>query len=358
MKIIIDINHPAHVHYFKNAVNILRKKGHEILIVARDRKHVFELLNYYNEKYISRGKGADGLLKKLIYYPIALLKIIKITLKFKPDIFISFSTPYPHNIAKLFRKHSIAFNDTEHTNKTHKLFTYPYCDVICTPSCFYEDLGERHIVFNSFMELCYLHPKYFSPNPTVFKLLELSEKEDFVIIRFVSWSAHHDLGQGGIGAEYKRLLIEEIKKHAKVFISSEGELPEEFKKYQINIPSERMHDVLAYAKLFIGESGTMASECAVLGTPAIYVNSLPLMGYLKEEKENGLLFHFSNSDGVLDKALELLNIPNLKKEWQNRRQKMLSDKIDVTAFMVWFIENYPDSAKIMKENPDYQNKFK
>jgi len=37
---------------------------------------------------------------------------------------------------------------------------------------------------------------------------------------------------------------------------------------------------------------------------------------------------------------------------------MLADKIDVTAFFVWFIENYPDSAKIMKENPDYQYKFK
>jgi len=37
---------------------------------------------------------------------------------------------------------------------------------------------------------------------------------------------------------------------------------------------------------------------------------------------------------------------------------MLSDKIDVTAFMVWFVENYPESAKIMKENPEYQWSFR
>ena len=37
---------------------------------------------------------------------------------------------------------------------------------------------------------------------------------------------------------------------------------------------------------------------------------------------------------------------------------MLTDKIDVTTFMIWFIENYPDSAKIMKVNPDEtQNQF-
>jgi len=37
---------------------------------------------------------------------------------------------------------------------------------------------------------------------------------------------------------------------------------------------------------------------------------------------------------------------------------MLKDKIDVTAFLVWFIENWPESFNIMKENPDYQYRFK
>jgi hypothetical protein len=37
---------------------------------------------------------------------------------------------------------------------------------------------------------------------------------------------------------------------------------------------------------------------------------------------------------------------------------MLSKQIDVTAFLVWFIENYPESAQIMKKDPDYQLRFK
>jgi hypothetical protein len=37
---------------------------------------------------------------------------------------------------------------------------------------------------------------------------------------------------------------------------------------------------------------------------------------------------------------------------------MLSEKIDVTAFFTWFIENYPESQRIMQENPDYQRHFK
>jgi hypothetical protein len=37
---------------------------------------------------------------------------------------------------------------------------------------------------------------------------------------------------------------------------------------------------------------------------------------------------------------------------------MLDDKIDVTAFMVWFIQDYPGSVTIMRENPEYQERFK
>ena len=113
-----------------------------------------------------------------------------------------------------------------------------------------------------------------------------------------------------------------------------------------------MHDALAYATLFIGESATMASECAMLGTPAIFVNSLSA-GTLEEQEKYGLIFGFRNSEGALEKAIDLLNTPSLKQEFQKLSREMLSGKIDVTAFMVWFVENYPESVKIMKENPSY-----
>ena len=40
------------------------------------------------------------------------------------------------------------------------------------------------------------------------------------------------------------------------------------------------------------------------------------------------------------------------------QNSFLNDKIDVSAFMVWFVENYPVSVKVMKENPAYQNVFR
>jgi predicted glycosyltransferase len=207
------------------------------------------------------------------------------------------------------------------------------------------------------MELCYLHPKYFNPDNNVLLQLKLKEKESFILLRFVSWTAGHDLGETGFSTETKLKLVKDLSEHVRVFISSETKLPRELEKYRLPVSPEKLHDVLFYSTLYIGEGATTASECAMLGTPAIYVNSLSA-GTLEEQERLGLLFSFRNPEGVLEKALELLKIPGLKTEFRKRRDAMIAKRIDVTAFMVWFVENYPGSVKIMKENPGYQDRFK
>jgi hypothetical protein len=58
------------------------------------------------------------------------------------------------------------------------------------------------------------------------------------------------------------------------------------------------------------------------------------------------------------KGAELLGTPGIEYKWQAKRQRMLSDKINVTEFLIWFVENWPESFKIMKENPQFQEMFK
>ena len=123
-----------------------------------------------------------------------------------------------------------------------------------------------------------------------------------------------------------------------------------------------MHDVLANAVLLYGESATMASECACLGTPAIFHDNNG-RGYTNEqESKYGLVFNFSESlddqKKSLKKAIDLLKQKSLKSSFKKKSELMIADKIDVTSFLVWFIEQYPQSIKIMKENPDYQYNFR
>jgi len=67
MRIVIDLGHPAHVHYFKNFIEIMKSKGHDFLIAARDKDVTHKLLSSYGIKYKSRGRGRNKLIGKAIY---------------------------------------------------------------------------------------------------------------------------------------------------------------------------------------------------------------------------------------------------------------------------------------------------
>ena len=162
--------------------------------------------------------------------------------------------------------------------------------------------------------------------------------------------------------ENRLIAIQKIAKYAKVYITAEGNsLPVELEKYRIKIPLEKIHIVLNEAVLFFGEGASMASESAILGTPAIYVNDL-WAGYTNEEEKYGLLYSFKtdadSQKAAILKAIELLKDKKSKSQTVEKRKKFLQDHIDPATFLVWFIENYPESKKIMKENPDYQYNFK
>lgn len=355
MKILFDIGHPAHAHYFKNVIKVLTQNKSECFVIARDKEVTFQILKAEGIKYKSRGKGGKSLLAKVIYLLKGDFINLKEIIKFKPDICVSFGSPYLAHASKLLGIPHVAITDTENA-KLGILSFKPFTETILTPSCFLSDWDDKQIRFDSFMELSYLNKKYFNPNLDFIKSFNPSNKP-YVIFRFVSWNANHDIGQKGLSFEFKKKLVTEISKKFNVFISAEGELPVEFDSYSLKIPPEKLHDVLSAATLYIGEGATTASECAMLGVPAIYVNSLDA-GTLQEQEKFGLLYGFRNQNGVLEKAIELLEEPNLIDIFGLRRQEMLKQKIDISLFLVWFIENYPNSKKIMKENSDYQYNFK
>ena len=344
MRVIVDIGHPAHVHFFKNAIWNLEKKGHQVLVVSRDKDVVIELLNAYNIPHTVLSKVKKGKIYLLEELFIRESKLYKIARKFNPDLFIGILSPEAAHVAWALGKKSIIFNDTEHAELAQKM-TYPFCDIICTPASFKKNVGPKQIRYRGYHEMAYLHPAYFSPNLEVLKELGVEAGETFVILRFTSWGAHHDVGQHGINN--KLPLIQELEKFGKVFISSEGQMAEEFDKYKIKVPSEKIHSLLYYATLCVGEGATMAVESAILGTPSIYVSSLAgSMGNFSELEENyGLLFNYSNSEAALKKAVELLKDPELKKTWGLKRDALLRDKVDVTEFMVKLIEGIPGEKR-------------
>lgn len=355
MRILIEIGHPAHVHYFRNFYSLMKKKNHELLFTARDKEVAIDLLDYYKLPYKKRGKGKKGLFGKLFYTLVADYFVFKYALTFKPDIFLSFANPYAGHVAFLLRKPHILMDDTEHASLSHRMYK-PFASVIFTPTCFYKIMGVKQLYFKSYMELTYLHKAYFSPNKEVYNDLGITPDSKYIIIRFVAWGASHDIGQEYMNENKKIELVKSLAEKMNVFITSETGVPKELEKYKIKIPPHRLHDALAFSTMYIGEGATTASEAAILGVPTIYINSLPLMGYLKEQQKAGILFHFSNEKGALEKAMEVLRNNN-GMEYKENSRKLISKKIDLTSLLVWFTENYPGSISVLKNDNTFQDKF-
>jgi uncharacterized protein len=340
MKILLDIGHPAHVHLFKNFIWEMQRRGHEFRITARDKEVSLTLLNKYGFKYVNRGSGFSGILGKAFGMILIDLRILKVARQFQPDLMMGGTgNLYIAQTSKIVRKPSIIFDDTEHA-KFQLFMVRLFADKICTPSCYSKNLGIKQVRYNGYHELAYLHPKFFTPTKTVLEELALLPGERLFILRFVSWGASHDVGQKGISDGDKLRLIEGLSKKGRVIITSESSLPLDFEKYRMHVPSEHIHHLLHFADMYTGEGATMASEAAVLGTPSLYINTLQL-GYLKEQETRyGLTMNFTESGPLVDKALELAKDERLKLSWAKKREWMLSEKVDVTAWMVKFVEDY------------------
>ena len=336
MRIIVEIGHPAHVHHFKHMIWELEKRGCDIKIVVKKKDIAIDLLKAYNFDYEIIGINYDKLFGKACGIIKSDYKLLLIAKNFKPDLFISRASPHSAHVSAFLNKPHMAFCDTEHSTLSD-LLAYPFTNIICTSSCYQKTVNpKKHVTFSGYKEIAYLHPNYFKPSHKVLDEIGLKEGEKFIVIRLVSWKASHDAGDKGFTNLNE--VISSLEKYARILITSESKLPTEFDNYKITLAPEQMHNLLNYADLYIGESATMATECVILGVPAIFV-STSKRGYTEElEKKYDLMYTFSDSidaqKSALEKALYLLEDKDTNKKWQKKRDKMLNDKIDVTKFMV------------------------
>jgi predicted glycosyltransferase len=341
MKVLIDIGHPGHVHLFRNFAHIFIGRGHQVLFTIRDKEHEADLLKYESLTFISLGKhysSKAGKIWGLIKYNI---RILLISQSFKPDIYLSHGSVYTLLSALLLGRPNIALEDTGNPEQV-RLYL-PFTDAVLTSARFPHLYGEKQVFYNSYHELAYLHPDYFAPDKNVLKELGLKEGEKFSIVRLVAWTASHDRKAKGITPEQRELIVRHLMSKGQLFISSEKPLPSDFSKFRFPLGPERMHHALAFASLFVGEGATMASESIFLGTAAIYINSMIPGIITEQEKESGLLNAFTGFEGVLGKIDTLLENPLQKTETKTISERLIRSKCNLTAFLVEFVEGWPDS---------------
>lgn len=365
--ILIQLSHPAHFHLYKNVAANLMKDGNKVFIVIKTKDILEELLiecglPYYNILKVPHRRTKLGMLMDTFVRDWRIMRFVK---QNNIDLLTGSTVEVAH-VGWLLRKDSI--NTGEDDLAVVPQFGYiagPFVKCHLAPACC--DVGSitnRCYKYASYHELAYLHPNHFKPQKNVVEKY-FDPNTPYFIIRFSDLKAFHDGGIRGINSDIAQHLIDILKPHGRIYITSERELEPQFEPYRIKINILDMHHVMAFATLYIGDSQTMAAEAGVLGVPFVRFNDfVGRIGYLNELED---VYHLgfgikASEDGAADRIYkvveDILATPNLKEEWQSRRQKMLSEKIDYAQFMTWFIEEYPESKKIMRETPNYQFRFK
>lgn len=336
-RIVCTIQHPAHVHFFRNAITELRERGYDVHVFAREKDVACELLERYGIAHQRLAGPANTPLDLLAVQARYEYEILRRVRRLQPAAVLGIGEPAIAHASALGDTQGILFTDTEHAALGNAV-SLPFADRVYTPDAFWDDYGGHHGRYPGYHELAYVHPNWFTPDPATPHGLE-SADGPLVVLRLVSWNAAHDVGRTGV-AGLERVIAGLERFGATVRITAEGELPPALAARRVDIPADRMHDLLARADLFLGESATMAIESCLLGTPALYVSDLRA-GVLEELEGRYRLLRWLSNDAhageIVAHARELLRTG--ESTWAKRRRRVLAEKIDTTAFVVDVVED-------------------
>lgn len=364
MKYLFFFVHPSKFHVFRHTINYLKKKGHHVDIVITKKDVLEELVENEGWEYTNifpKGRKIQHIpsyLSAAINIFITILRLYKYVRNKKYDLFITDDLLV--YIGKLKKVPSIVLIDDDLSvvkqfSLVLKMATYCLAPSITDLGCY----NDKKIEFDGYKELAYLHPNHFFPDYNVIKSF-ISQGDRYFIIRLVLLKSYHDVGKKGLSNENLRYLINILEKYGGVYILSERELPKDLMKYQLNIKPNDIAHVLYFADMYIGDSQTMSSEAAILGVPTFRINDFTGKISVMNEKEekyklskNYLSQQFSS---MADDIADLLIKGDYKQQSRSQSLEMLKDKIDLSLFMIWLLENYPESLQDVNA-VDIQSRF-
>jgi len=335
MNILFDIGHPAHVHLFKNFIQYLIQQDHNVVVVTRDKDITSRLLEYYGIEFKSLSKPGNGLFGMAIELLSRDYQIFKLHWKYKFHIAIGTSISIGH-LSFISQVKSFNFNeDDDDVVPLFSWLSYPFSNYILNPDCIdYSRWKSKRVLYPSYHELAYLHPKNFTPDTSILDKYNL-EKKKYIVVRLSALKAHHDLNAKGIPKPLWS-KIQNLIGDYQIVKSVENE-----KTHRID-PWD-MHHLLSFAKMIISDSQTMTIEGGILGIPSIRINTFidksTVISELEKQYNLAMGFFPEDEDNIINTIDKLLRDPSLEDKWDNKRKQLLKDKIDLNKWMVDFFED-------------------
>ncbi len=344
MKFLFYFVHPAKYYFFRQVINRLLAQGHSVKVLIISKDVLEPLVSGEKWEYVNifpKGRRSSSSHRLHILWSTAinffktLWRLHKVIGHREYDLVVT------DDLASLTCAYRsipcIVFTDNElSTVPELRLILHVASRILLPESVVLDAYSRKHIRFKGYKESAYLHPDVFSAQPAVLEKYGL-EEGTFFVIRSVAMTASHDRGVRGLCDNRLRVLVRLLAPYGRVLISSERDLAQDLKQYELRVPPHEILDLLYYARLFVGDSGTMSSEAALLGTPSLmfhdFVGRLGVM--TEKEIKYRIMFGFNQHqfDQLQDKLTELLMLPNLKTQWREKVALMFDEHGDLNEFL-------------------------
>lgn len=356
--------HPAKVHLFKATINALLERGDKVEVVITGRDILEELVieqGWEYTKIFSNGRKVGFLhiyISAAIFLILSVLRLLWLTKFEKYDFFVT--DDVLTFLGRLKGVPSIFATDDDLSAVPESFILMMSANYIFAPNiCDLGKYNHKKLGYYGYKSLAHLHPKRFKPEKE--KIPADFRDKAYFFIRTVSATSTHDVGKRGISDDTLRKIIDRLKPHGKIILNSERELPRDLEIYQLDFNKNDVSHYVYHSSLFISDSTTMCAEAAVLGVPAIEHDDwfADFKQYFELHEKYELLYGYGieEEEMMLSKIDEILTMDNHRDVFQKRKELMLTDKIDVSAFLIWFLNDYPKSVEVYFSDKKSQLRF-
>ena len=131
------------MHFFRNAISELQKRGHIIAVTTREKDVTTALLKNFEIPHTTLSKAGRkkiSLLSEMLFRDMRLWCFCR---KFKADILTAISGVFAAQAGFLLGKPVVVWDDTEHQKFSH-MITYPFVKAVHSPDCYTKSLGKKH----------------------------------------------------------------------------------------------------------------------------------------------------------------------------------------------------------------------
>ena len=336
MKIVVDIAHPAHVNFFKKALQILSEQGHQILITGLQRGKLPRILENELGNYPITYVGVHRGSKYSIIFEANIKKFFNLLLfvrKHKPDFGLSVGSFNLGAVLTMFGKPNLQFDDDPERRVN------VFLERLTSTRLFFPPITESHgnvETMKALKEWAYLTPKYFKANINELSKYGLSSGEYIFVREVSSGSLNYQDQKSNIVASFSS----GFPKGVPVLLSLEDKKTiDQYPKDWILLqePVADIHSLIYHSRVLVSSGDSMAREAAMLGVPSLYCG-------IREMKANQLLVNKNmlfkvKPEEAAALIAHLLNGAVVKSQ-QAFRDELFTEWDDITDFIISQVNKY------------------